>query len=242
VETGNAKQFTQGLRAKSEDVQSIPAIPFVYFDPQLEQFGAAQSEPIPIKVKPAEKLAVSQIVDVTGSGPTAQALTEVAGGILDNYTNPEHSLWQHAFRPGWGSAAALALPPLLFALLSLVQWRRQRLRDDPSLARRRGARRSAQQALRSASNDHSANVPAAVAAAVAGYVADRCNLPPGGLTRAEVVRQLTQRGVRAATVDEISGLLERCEALPYASLNPGGGDELAQAATRCIERLEQERL
>jgi hypothetical protein len=239
---GNAKQFTQSIRARNDAVDEIPAVPFVYFDPRLEQFVTAQSDPIPIAVKPAERLAVSQIVDASRVDPVSQSLTEVTGGILANYTKPNELLRQQAFSPGWPTAAALGVPPVLFGLTWLVQSRRRRLRDNPSLARRRRARRSALSAIGAATGNRDSNAPAAIAAAVCRYVADRCDLPPGGLTRAEVAQLLAQRRVPRTTIDEIDGLLARCENLQYAPSVDAAADELARAARHGIQRLEQVRI
>lgn len=238
---GGRKRFVQSIRAKDDQVSEIPPIPFAYFDPQLEQFETVFTQALPIRVKPAEKLAVSQIVDASGGRTVTQSLTELTGGIVANYTDAREVLRQQSFAPGWLAAAAIGLPPLLFGVSCVVQWRRDRLRNDQGFARRRGAKRAALCAIDAAATGQAASAPTAVAAALAGYVADRCNLPPGGLTRAEVVRELSQRRVSESIVGEVDRLLECCETLQYAPAGESTGDELADAARRCVRGLAKER-
>jgi len=238
---GNRKQFAQSIRAKSDEVKAIPAIPFAYFDPQRETFATVRTQPIPLEVEPAPKLSATQIVDAGTGRAVARSLTEVSGGILANYTGMDEVLSQQVFTPGWPSVVGLGLGPILFLATWLVQRHRDRLRCDVSFARRRSAKRVALAGVHDAARAGGAELAASLAAALGGYVADRCNLPTGGLTRAAVVEQLHRREVRTDIVDQIDRLLDACESMQYAG---GGGtdrESLVQDARRCIHRLERER-
>ncbi|HSW46666.1 MAG TPA: BatD family protein, partial [Phycisphaerae bacterium] len=112
---GNAKHFSQSIRAVSDDIREIPPIPFAYFDPQAGKFVTVRTAPIPIRVKPADKLAAGQVVDAAaGARPAARTLTEVSGGILANYTGMDEVLAQQTLRPGWVWGLFGGLPPLFF--------------------------------------------------------------------------------------------------------------------------------
>jgi len=238
---GNSKHFTQSIRAKNDEVTAVPAIPFAYFDPQRETFVTVRTKPIPLTVEPAAKLSATQIIDAGTGRTVARSLTEVSGGILANYTGMDEVLSQQGFAPGWPSAVVLGLGPFVFLATWLVQRHRDRLRCDVSFARRRSAKHVALGRVHDAARAGGTELAASLAAALGGYVADRCNLPTGGLTRAAVVEQLHRRGVHRDVVDQIDQLLDACESMQYAGGAGTNSESLVQDARRCIHRLERER-
>lgn len=235
---GNVKIFTQSIRATSDAVKEIPAIPFAFFNPAQGKYETVRSKPIPLQVKPADRLSSGLVVDANLQGAVARTLTEVSGGILANYTSVDDVLSHQDVRPGWGVAMLMCVPPAVFSVCWIVQRQRNRLLKDTAFARRHRARRTARSRLRDTNEE---SLPAAVFSAIGGYVADRRNLPPGSLTRAEIVGLLGERGVNAAVSREIDDLLATCEQMQYAGR--GGRDvrELVPAAERCIDLLERER-
>lgn len=238
----DSKIFTQSIRAKTDQVKEIPPIPFSFFDPRTEKFVTVQTPPIPLTVKATEKLSAAQVVDsTTGRVGTTRSLTEVSSGILANYSGTDEILSQQAFAPGWASAVAITLPPIAALVNGLVLRRRHRLMTDIGFARRRSARKKAHRAIQSAASASESELAAAVSAAIAGYVADRGNLPAGGLTRAAVIEHLTRRRVSGPAVEEVDRLLEQCESLRYAAAGGATRDGLVKAAIAAIERLEGER-
>ncbi len=240
IMAGGGKQFTQSIRARNADVQQIPPIPFAYFDPRQEKFVTVYTQPIPIRVKPAAELGLSQVIDAPDARRAEnRELTETAGGILANYGDVD-VLAQQAFRPGPASLVALAVPPLAFVAAWLVRRRQDRFRSDHGLVRRRAARRNALARLRAtdAPGDGRAGV---VLEALTHYVADRVNLPAAGLTRVELIRALSKADVPGDVVRAMDDLLERCETARYAGLS-ATADDVTRQAVGLIERLERERL
>jgi len=239
---GDRKQFTVKIAAKHADVDEIPAIPFVYFDPQSEEYVTRWSDPIPIEVTASEEVLLAQYAEAeNGTRTGATRLTQTAAGIRANYADMDEVLAQQAFAPGWGTAALLTASPLAFVACTLIRRHSDRVRYDRGYVRRRKACSTALAAIRTAARqaDH-ANSASQIATAVIGYVADRCNAP-GGLTRTEAVERLTQRGVGAKRVQAAEALLERCEGLQYAGTNTDVPADLATQAERCIRELERER-
>lgn len=240
--TGDGKKFAVSLRATSEAVTEIPPIPFAYFDPESEQFVTVRSAPVPLKVRPADKLAMSQIVEAGGQhAAQANQLTESSGGILANYTGMDEVLTQQGFTPNALLALALVAPPVAFFASFVARRRSERLRTDTGFARRRSARRTALHHLHEAAGKPVRESAALVAAAVSGYLADRCNLPSGGLTRAYVIEQLTARSVQSGTVSRVDGLLALCEGAHYGASAVTTSAEWVQEAKACIDLLERER-
>ncbi len=237
------KTFTQTIRATTADVTRIPAIPFAYFNPDLEQYATVVSDPITIDVRPATQLADSEIVggEISRNG-AATELTEVAGGILANYTGDDLLLASHVFAFSWPQVAAVAVPPVTFGLFALGHRRVRRRRDDGSHVRRRRAGRRALKRLVEAQRAEPARQAQVTVSALSDYVADHCNLPAGALTGTEVIERLRSRGVDPTLVEETASLLAVCEQLRYAGGGEAESDSIAQRAARCIERLERERI
>ncbi len=243
VVENNRKTFTQTIRPRNEAVTRIPPIPFSFFDPGEERNVTVSSSPIELVVHPASVLSDAEII---GADPARLApvteLTEVAGGIDANYTGAALLLSSHAFTPGWAHGVLIGAPPLLFAAGALGLRRSRRLAGDRGYARRRSAKRLAMRRLAQAAGAGGASEAAAIGSAVCDYVADRCNLPAGALTSAEVVERLRRGAVTPGLVEDLQTLLNHCEELRYAGAPETGSDSIGERAASCIGRLEKERI
>ena len=242
VVKGRRKRFTQSIRPKTDAVAEIPAIPFSYFDPRTEKFVTVYSEAIPITVRPADTMSVADVVEAGGRAPVNTELRELSGGILANYTGMDEVLTHQAFAPGWRSAAAVSVPPVLFFACLVMHRQRDRLRRDPRYARRRSAGRRALKKIDEARKYVGTEAADWLAATLTDYVADCCGLPTGGLTRADARNELERRNVPADAVAQVDHLLETCEDLKFAGLDSSAGQDLAVRATECVKRLEREKL
>ena len=80
------------------------------------------------------------------------------------------------------------------------------------------------------------------AVALTGYVADRCNLPSGGITRKDVLRQLNLRNIREETVNRVDRLLAEFEAAQYGVVEHASVNELINRARVCVNELERQKL
>jgi len=235
------KVYRQKIRATDEDVEAIPPIPFVFFDPDADQgkgrFVTVKSEPIPVTVHAAESLSPDEIVVPAAIGSVQSSLlTEAADSIRANYAEADAVLASQVFAPGPGWAVSVALPPVVWLVGWLLRRRSDRLRTDVALSRRRGARRSAEQRLGSART--SADPAGQVAEALLNYVADRANLPAGGLTRTDAVNQIRDDGAPDETIEGVNQLLAACEAARYAGV-AASNDTLMTQAEQCLRQLER---
>jgi hypothetical protein len=239
---GETKTFTQTIRPRSSDVHRIPPIPLVFFDPREERYVTVRSEPISIDVGAVESVSVGDVVGgVADRSAAPTELTEVAGGILANYSGPDLLVAQRPMRLAWWHLVLVLLPAVAFAVTAVSQRRLRRLRSDHGYARRRTARRRAEQRLDDARNDPEPGAAHAIALALSDYVADRCNLPAGTLTRVEVTAHLTASGVPQHLVDDVGDILAECEQLRYGGA-AGQTDALQRRAAATIRGLERERL
>ena len=90
----DVKVFATTIRPRREGVAQIPAIPFSYFDPNLEQFITVKSDPISIEVDKAETLALDAIVgnSKSASAGDARAQTASAASISQLQNNNSKSV------------------------------------------------------------------------------------------------------------------------------------------------------
>lgn len=232
VVADDQKRFTQSLRALNADVQEIPPIPFAYFDPQRAQFETVYSEAIPLHVQPAERMAATQIVQAGAPEERrVDNLTHSVYGIESNYVNPAVLLAQQSAHPPLAVAAAAGACPVVYAAFALLLRRRRTLESNTALRRRRGARRTASQAVATAQGR-----PDALADALLGYIADRLDVPAGGLTRQEAVQRLRAARVSGDVVADVDDVLAECEAAQFGGRGAGGKD-LAARVERSLQAL-----
>jgi hypothetical protein len=236
---GRRKTFTQTVRARSDQAQAIPAIPFSYFDPLAERYVTESSDPIPLSVRAAAAVTDAQIVGGAGPlPPRVTELTEVEGGVLANYTGSDLLLSQGLVL-GPAHAAALLLPPGAVAGLAAGRWLAARRRG--AAGRRRRAARTALRRLHAARGSPPEREAQETAAAVRDYVAERTGCAVGALTAEEAVTRL-RRSVPGDLAGEVAALLDRCEQLRYSGAADAGANGMAERAAGFVRRLERERI
>jgi hypothetical protein len=240
VVEGSRKKFTQSIRALTDEVTEFPRVPFAYFDTDRGEFVTVYSEAVPIRIEPAERMSAAQIVEA-GDGPprAVKSLTHLERGIEANYVDPTALLATQGFQMTRASAAVLAACPALFLACVLVQRGRRRLVSDTALARRRSARKTAARRIRSAAAATSPKEAAAqFSAALLGYVADRLNRPPAGMTRAEAVSAFRQAGTDSNSVRELETILQECELAQFGGGTADGVQAMAERVRRCVTSME----
>jgi len=136
VKTIDRRRVTYDLAPMTSEVDRIPSLPLVVFDPELGRYRTIETEPIPIRVRPLEG-AVS-----LGSAEGAEELGE---DVVDIASRPRPA--PSGGGPGGGVVGGLlAATPLLWLGLRTAV-RRRRDPDAPLERRRRSARRVLARAL-----------------------------------------------------------------------------------------------
>ncbi len=248
VVENNVKTFGQSIRAKRDDITEIPPIAFAYFDPRSEQYVTITSDPIPITITQSTRMAVSRMSETAGAFESATSLTLMNEGLMANYDDIDGLLATEDVSLGWAAMGMTAGGPMAYLMCLLFRRQYDRLRSDTGLARRRGARKNAIAAIaerdRTARRDAGATGAASggIASAVTQYIADRCNLPAGGVTRGDAVAQLRGRRISEHVIEDVDALLAECESAQYAGAKHASSNDLAGRARRCIDELERQKL
>lgn len=233
---GDRKQFAITIRPLREDVKSIPAIPFSYFNPKSERFETALSRPIAINVRPAQRLAMPDSPQ-GGSSPASGVLAplvETTEGLLANFDNPDEILVSQSNRVGPIAWIVLIAMPAAYLVTWIVHRRSERFRKNQALRRRTTAMAAAKRTL----SANGAAAPGDIRAALLGYVADCCNVPRGGLTRKDAVRLAGQNGVPAELIQQLDETIGRLEFAQYGGTAATIQDDTA-AAMRLIGDMDR---
>ena len=137
VVKGDAKIFTQTVRATHSGVSEIPAIELPYFNPKTDRYETARSEPIALKVE-GNRIVTAQ--DAEGRDTAAPAQTELEAqeaGIAHNYDDAEVLIDQTGLLSSWLNSpmgwTLLVVPPLGYAgLLAFIVMARGGARTPPA--------------------------------------------------------------------------------------------------------------
>jgi hypothetical protein len=242
--SGNDKRFKQTIRAKRPDVKDIPPLEFSYFDPIREQYEVARTEPVPLLVRPVERLDASDLGQIAvESEKTPASKLEVRDGLRGLKTNESELL---AAVPSITSAQVWTVTlagPLVFcaawAGVTLVSRKR-----SEAAQRKRRALRHAEQRIREARQGDGAagDFHGRIESAMAGYLADRLNQPPAHFLGSDALSLLSERGVNADLAASYADVMRRCQEAAYAGGGDGVNSALADAALACLQQLEKERL
>ena len=224
----------------------IPQISIPYFNPQTDRYELASSAPMTLKALPSEEEAL-----VVAQAPLAREKRDrtppAARDVLpiherlDSIEIGGFELWLRRLRP-----IAYPLPLILYAVCFAFIRHKERLRTDVAYRRERMANKMAQahieDAVKAMKQQQWQEVFAKCSRAVTEYLANRLNVPAGGLTSADVESALSSQGVPKDFVAEIVGFLEGCDYGRFASPQENAGVVMKyiQKARHIIKRLEHE--
>jgi len=237
--TAEGKEFTQTIRATSEKVKEVPAIPLVYFDAEKGQYVTVASQPIPLTVEKTNVLTATDVEGTGAAGLSARAVEAAKAGVSANY-NASDALVDE----GFSLAAAVTSPgylvmwaaPLAVFVASLgVKAATSTSPEKEAKKRRKGALARATAMLRRASGDSRYE---SAAAAMKQYIGDRFDRVAGSLTADDCREVIVAATSDAKLAQEYKAMIERCEAGRYAGMGmgdlPADGDIVN--AMRRIER------
>jgi tetratricopeptide (TPR) repeat protein len=251
---GPAKVFTQTIRANSDKVTQVPAIPLAYFDPARGSYVVAKTEPIKLQVAPTKVLTNVDVQGTTASGPVNREVEAIRQGLSANYYGPEvlenqsFSILSVATNPLY---AALWSVPLMALIVSAVVKLAGRTSPE-SLARKRRRRAAgvALAQLKRVSGAEPGQRHELLLSAMKGYLGERFDKVAASLTADDCHRIITDSTGDAVTAVRYKELIDTCEAARYARVEgvpPSErgqdardtiGPDQVQAAVALIQSLE----
>lgn len=126
---GRTKTFTQSIRPRQSDTTEIPPLPMTSFDPSTMSYKTVWTKAIPISVEAVATVSAGDLLGTNEASTTSTQtkLTEVAGGILANYTGNDVLRSQDVTLTPY-IIARVVLPPTIFlsALGGIFYSKRQR--------------------------------------------------------------------------------------------------------------------
>ena len=220
------RTYQSVLVPEKAGILTIPEIGYTYYDPSIEEYVEAASQPIVMSI--AEGDGMSSLPPLPGGGtaveragsdvrhikPAPSSLRESGGGLIGSVV----------YWAVWGV-------PLL-AIAGAVAWRRRQTASESGIAaaRKRNALPAARSAL-AVAGESGADPRVAVADILLEYLAARLDVSVTGLTHEALDKWLQRLGVPLDLALQVEGVLGAAEMAKYA---PEIGDSLA--ATEHFER------
>lgn len=220
----------------------IPAVEFVYFDPQAGEYRTVSTDSYNVDVARGTDSNVQQ---------TAKLTT-----VMTDIHHIHQTVTDAAGADGKTGVAAWRTPVMLrdwywliiaglFVALLVVMWiyRRQlRLRADVAGRRLSRANRVAVKRLRRARkliHSDGDGFYAELSQALYGYFGDKLGIPPSQLIRANIAQQLTEYGATPQTIDEAIRIIDDCEMARFTpEHSQQEKDGLYAAAAEVIKAFE----
>ena len=220
---------------------TLPALKYVYFDPEAGDYQTIATDPIPITIAPGEAGAEAPLPPAANAAAKTKGSAPIVAADI-RYLKPVPDHLNAQTRPLTQSAGYWLLWGLpLAALGASVLWqRRQSYRaQNPHLTRHSKARKKAKKALAQARNQ--ADVYSAGAQILNDYLADKLNRPVVGLTHQSRADLLAEKGVPADLITAVDNAYLSAEMGRYG---PGAGDpahkqNLLAEIDKLIETLEK---
>jgi hypothetical protein len=235
------KTYEEVLIPKEAGNYTIPPLSFSYFDLKTREYKTLKTDPTVITSLPAAEsgpfaatpISKSEIGVVPKDIRHIKSVPDVLekhGGAL--YKSPLFLLMQ-------------LLP--LAALVIVLNYKRhqEKLNSDVAYARLRKSHKLAKKRLSEAkkllSLEKKDEFYSEIAKAITLYIGDKLNKPGYGLTKDQIISELTQKGVVKERIDETIQLLEQCDYARFAPTSSGIDemDDFLKSVEKAIVKLEQ---
>jgi len=224
----------------------IPTISISYFNPQTGRYETASSAPVSLNVLPSENetFVVAKPAAPRGGGEQTLQRKDDILPIHERIGPIERSRterWVRRLR-----IVAYPLPIIAYLFCLGIVRHRERLRTDIAYRRSRTALKKAEDHIRKAEDAINENIWDAAfmecSRAVTEYLADKLNVPAGGLTPADIESALSRHGVPPNILKEVVRFLESCDYGRFAPSEkaPGMSRNYIGKARGILEYLEKE--
>lgn len=232
------KTFTYELVPLRPGIATVPAIKFIFFDPQEEAYVSKTAGPFSGVVEAME--GVPEEVIVAAENQDHLKTVEIVTDDIMPIARKVSGLEPRRPQP-WVPISVAVAPVIAFAGLAVVAARRRRFAEDQRYARAFHAHRRALAGLDSL--HRSADAADALFQVVVRYVADVYGRDASGMTSSDVREVLESHAVEPQTLENGVRILRSCERVNYAgqALSPQEWDAMMHGARGFIEQLEGQR-
>ena len=217
---------------RNEGKYTIPAIDFIYYDTQLNQYRTEHTQPFNITVEKGEGRSSSTYTDTKDKD-----IHQIMTGSTELHPIDEFFFGSVAF---W---VWLLIPLITFVVLLVVF--RKRALENADVVKMRGkkANRVATRRLRHARDlmfkGKQGEFYDEVLRALWGYVSDKLNIPVESLSRDNISEKLKQQDVSDVTVQKFLSALDECEFERFAPGDPiGNMGKTFESAMSAIMEIE----
>lgn len=215
---------------------TIPATPFVYFNPSEKKYVTLDTRPYDVNVAKGASTSVA--------GAEQRAIDNTITDIRHIHTSPEKPIVSGGmlFHSVWYWLAYAAVVALLVA--SILGYRRTlRLRADVGGRRLARANRVAMKRLRAArgfmQSGKSEEFYQELAKAMWGYVSDKLGIPPSQLLRDNIAARMADYGVGENDTQSVLDVLDECEQARFTPDHSAAEvSALYERAAAAIKNLE----
>lgn len=219
----------------------IPKIDFSYFNPSRRSYESSETDSRILLVKKGAA-GMAPMVSPIPKGEIKLLRRDIhfIKPLKGEIRNRSEGLYQK----GW-FYILLALPFFFSPALIGFSLRKERVKAGEGIIRLRKAYRNASRGLRKAKKwQKKGNVQSTlqeISRVMAGYIADKFNLSPSGLTYEKMEEMLEEKNVAEETIRKFRITLERCDFTRFSKgfMNPDHVNQLLKDAEDSILALEK---
>jgi len=239
---GGAKTFVQTIRANSDHVTQIPAIPLSYFDPQLGTYVTAKTDPIKLSVTRARKLTN---VDMGGGGtdPVNREVEAIKKGLAANYAS-EDALLNRRFSALGTIVSPInlscwLLPLVAFMASCVFKVTTHSTPEKVAAKRRRRAASKSVARLSAATSLTGQPLNEAMAEALKCFVGERFDKTAASLTSMDCHTLIERETGDTEIAQRYRAILEQCEASQYSAAKQVVDATQLDQAKDLVRRIEK---
>jgi hypothetical protein len=241
---GNAKIFTQTIRALNADVNRIPPIELPYFDTKTGTYKIAETEPIPLTVKETRMITAMDAEGRSLPAVNGNKVQTWEKGIAYNYEDLSVLKDQRTGFALMGSRvwiAGLVLPPILYLMTLLTTVMIRRKQADPQAVFAKKAFSELCRDLKKVRTSGSGHfTPDIILDVLRHYLGARLGISSRAIVFNDVRPLLTEKAVSGEVLDDLKSIFDECEAGRYAGTS-GTADPVAlsEKTLKTAKKLEK---
>ncbi len=221
-------------------VYTIPALSYVYFDPEKAAYETISTQVLKISIQAGEAEAATlqappapkSKMDVEQISSDVRFLKPLPPGLGRGGLPLVSDAW---YGMAWGLCVLIFLGNLAW------EWAYTRRRENAPVIRSSQARQRARKALARRLRMAGGNAYAAAVEILTDYLTDKLGQPVAGLTRPLLADLLVERGVTPAAIQRLQEALDAAEAGRFSPQASAGGDGLTllRSLSAVLDDLEK---